>query len=781
MLAVLAATLLICAASLVAGRAIFAAFERREWTWLSGPVGLAALVVVAQPLARLPGRGVTAAIILGAALVACLLYLRGRWEGPPWRELAMDAVPAAAIVVALAALPFLTQERVGVLGEGFYTNDHAAQLYWAIWLRDGFGPEPAGIALGYPLGPQSLVAGISAGTGLSVEAVFNGLLFAIGVLTALTALEVLGRLARGLRVGAASLIALPYLAASFFAQSAFKETLMALFLLAFALALRDLEPRSLRDPRELLPSRRESRRATLVALGVLAAGCVFTYSIPGLLWPAAAAAIWLAAEIATGRLPRPKIDTAALRRRALPIGAAALGIAALLAITQLGALGNFLDRLGEVQNTGGRLDSPVSPREVLGVWPRGDFRIDESGNLLPALTTLLGLAAVGFAAWWWVRRRDLAVPAALAGAGVIYLLARWKGGLHVEAKALSIAAPLVMLLAVRALLAARRPGGWRGWALNALALAFVLVAAGSTFIALRATAVGTTDRIADLEELLPIVEGDRVLYLVPDRFASARLEGALVGSPGGYVPSQDIPARRAKRWDQGLPLDLDTVPASRMDRFRFAITTSADYQSLEQSNWQPTHVTPSYTLWRRFLATPEHGVLDEEHGAPGAVLDCETPEGRALSRKDGTAMVIPEPVVSDDWRPHPYFVTGDRATMRLALEPGRWNLSLQYHSPRGLRLTGPGLDEELPASLEGWFAFAPGEGPFWPAGSVEVPKSGEVELSLTQDPLETYQRHLGVEHATWLGQVAATRPGGGEEVPLADACGRYVDWYSTGD
>jgi hypothetical protein len=144
-------------------------------------------------------------------------------------------------------------------------------------------------------------------------------------------------------------------------------------------------------------------------------------------------------------------------------------------------------------------------------------------------------------------------------------------------------------------------------------------------------------------------------------------------------------------------------------------------------------------------------------------------------------MVIPEPVVSDGWRPHPYFVTGDRATMRLPLEPGRWNLSLQYHSPRGLQLSAPGLDEELPASLEGWFAFAPGAGPFWPAGSVEVPKSGEVELSLAQDPLETYQRHLGVEHATWLGQVAATRPGGGEEVPLADACGRYVDWYSTGD
>ncbi len=780
MLAILAAAGLICAASLIAGRALLVAFGRREWTWLSGPVGLAALVAVAQPLVRLPGRGTTAAIALAIALVACLAYLRGRWEGPPLRELAREALPIAALVVAVASLPFIFQERVGVLGEGFYTNDHAAQLYWAQWLRDGLGPEPAGVALGYPLGPQSLMAAISAGTGISVEAAFNGLLFAVAVLTGLTALTVLGRLRPLLRIAGAALVALPYLAAAFLTQSGFKETLMALFLLAFALALRDVVPRSLRDPRELLSSRREARRATLVALGVLVAGCVFTYSVPGLIWPTAVAAIWLAAEIATGGLPRPKLEAKALGRRALPIAGAALGILALLAVTQLGALGNFLDRLGDVQNTGGRLDSPVSPREVFGVWPAGDFRVDESGNLLFALTTALGLAAVGFGAWWWLRRRDLAVPAAIAACGVIYLLARWKGGLHVEAKALAIAAPLVMLLAVRALLAAKRPPGRAGLALNALALAFLVVAAGSTFITLRAVPVGTTDRISDLRELLPIVEGDRVLYLVPDRFAPARLEGALVGSPGGYVPSQDLPARRAKRWDQGLPLDLDTVPDARMDKFRFAITTSADYQSLEQPNWQPTHVTPSYTLWRRFLRTPEHGVLDEEHGAPGAVLDCNEPGGRALSEKEGTAMVTPEPVVSDSWRPRPWFITGGESTIRLPLAPGRWNLSLQYHSPRGIEIAGPGLDEDLPASLEGWFAYAPGQGPFWPAGELNVRGGDPVELTISQQPLETYQRHLGVEHTTWLGEIAATRPGGGEEVPLSEACGRYVDWFSVG-
>src|SRR5919106_1216935 len=162
MAAIWTSAALICGASLIAGRALFVALGRREWTWLSGPVGLAVLVIVAQPLIRLPGRGLTAAISLGVLVAASLVYLRGRWGGPPTlREVVREGLPVAIVVVAAASLPFLFSERTGVLGEGIYTNDQAAQLYWAQWLRDGFGPEPAGVALGYPLGPQSLVAALS--------------------------------------------------------------------------------------------------------------------------------------------------------------------------------------------------------------------------------------------------------------------------------------------------------------------------------------------------------------------------------------------------------------------------------------------------------------------------------------------------------------------------------------------------------------------------------------------------------------------------------------------
>src|SRR5215207_3027523 len=131
MLAIYAAALVICAASLIAGRAVLVALGRREWTWLSAPVGLAALVVVAQPLIRLPGRGTTAAVIIAVLLLAALGLARRRLPGERAATLLAEAVPPALIVLLVVSVPFALNGRVGVLGEGVYTNDHGAQLFWA--------------------------------------------------------------------------------------------------------------------------------------------------------------------------------------------------------------------------------------------------------------------------------------------------------------------------------------------------------------------------------------------------------------------------------------------------------------------------------------------------------------------------------------------------------------------------------------------------------------------------------------------------------------------------
>jgi hypothetical protein len=777
MLAIYAAALAICAASLIAGRGLLVALGAREWTWLSAPVGLAALVVIAQPLVRLPGRGVTAFVVLAVLLVAALALV---WRTPArgrGADLLREALPPALVVLVAASLPFLLAGRVGVLGEGVYTNDHAAQLFWSEWLATGFGPEPRGVELGYPLGPQSLVAALAEGTGTSLETAFNGLLLAIPVLTALASLAVLRELAPVRRTVAASLVGLPYLAASFLAQSAFKETAMALFVVGFAVGLSELRP---------VGAGHDARRtaaATIIALAVLALASVLTFSLAGLVWAAAATVIWLGLEVLTRRIEVSPQRAAAALRPLWPVLAVGLVALAVLAAAQASAISNFVERLGDIQASTGRLFSSVSPREALGVWPEGDFRVDVSGDPDAVIATLIGLAAAVVAAWWWwARRRDLAVPATLAAGLVVYAGARVLGGIHVEAKALAVMAPVAMLFVLAALLAPSRSRGLGRYALAALAFVFVVGAAGSTFLALRAAPVGTETRAEELESLRDEVEGKPVLLLVADRFGPYRLRGAKVGSPGGYVPSREVSARPGKRWDQGRALDFDSVTHGVLNGYRYVISANSAYGSSPPPEFERVASTPSYTLWRRERRTPARGVI-EPPDEPGAILDCARPSGRRLAAESGTATVTPTPVVGPPkaWRPASSFQSGESATQTLELGRGRWEISLQYHSPVGLELEAPGVREELPASLDGMYGFAPGEGQFWPAGAIDIPRRGPARITIRQADRTWLERLLGVERRTWLGTLAVNPSPTQRELELSDACDQYVDRYRLAD
>ena len=91
---------------------------------------------------------------------------------------------------------------------------------------------------GYPVGPHSLVAGLSEGLGTGLVEAFAGLTLAIPVL------DRAGRRSRRSATCARppgswppSSWRIPYLVAAYLAQEAFKEPIEALFLLSFALLL----------------------------------------------------------------------------------------------------------------------------------------------------------------------------------------------------------------------------------------------------------------------------------------------------------------------------------------------------------------------------------------------------------------------------------------------------------------------------------------------------------------------------------------------------------------
>lgn len=779
MFAIFASALLILLTSLLLGRAMLAVLRWPSPAWLSGAVGFAALVVVAPFLVSLPGRGVTAAVLLAAALVVAAIAtvrLEGRrieWRGWP------VGVAVVAITLALALLPFWLNDRVGILGQGIYTNDHAAQLYWAEWLRNAFGPQPSAVSFGYPIGPQSLAVIVAEATGTSLITAFNGLLIAIPALTGLAALALLGRLPPGRRIAVASICGLPYLAASFYAQSAFKETAMALFVLVFAVALTRLE--------------RAGWRGVLGVGTILAVAAVFTFSIPGLVWFAIAGGLWLVAETLSGRgrieWTRARESLAGNR---VAVGVAGVIVAA-VAVLAVGPAVGFIDKINDVQASAGRLSSPVFVGEAFGIWPAGDFRLvrgEVAGGLIAAA---LGALAAGFGAFSLVRRREWALLAMLAAGAIVYLGARLFAEIHVEAKALAVIAPLTLLVALRALLspgdgAERRPTRVARYGFGA----FVLVAATiSTLLALRAAPVGYDNRSSGLEQLAERIEGESVVFLGVDRFSGYRLRGTLARAPAGYVP-EEIASRPEKTWQQGLAADFDTVEPAKLDKFSYAITTAAAYGSTAPPNFERVAATGDYVLWERRGETPRARVLDDERGDPGAVLSCEAGEGARLARRRGEAVVLPQPRVAgyQDWQGAPdledaaggqerAFLAQGAREVELALDPGRYALSLQYHSqaPLAVEIDGEQV-ARLPPSLDGMYLSAAGRGAFWPAGELELETADTVRVRVVAAGPQGLRDALGVERRVWLGDLAAVPIEAVRERPIGEACDRYVDRFS---
>jgi len=761
---------LICAASMLVGRALLSIAGRPRWTWLEPVVGYGAILTATGVGARVPGHGTTSTLAALALVAASGFVLwrdgRGLAAAGAWRA----GLPVAIAVAIVFALPFAVTGRWGMIGVGF-NNDLGLHLAWAEWLRSGLGPEPFG---GYPLGPHGLAAAVAAVPGLSLGQAFLGQIFAIGILTGLTAVAGLRELGPGRRTLAAVLVAVTYLAASYFAQGAFKETAEALFALGTALLL--LDPGA-------PPPGAWSRTRFLLPYLAIAGGALFAYSFAGLAWPVAIVGLWSLTRPEVRAALRPRALLRALwRPRTLVVAIVLAGLGVLALIGPFGFGGGFNKVAGS--NTYG----PVSPVEALGVWPASNYRLDAAGEaLLPGIAAAIGILAVLLGAAWWLRRREVAVPAALAACALLYLASIPTSGDYSQAKALMIAAPLAMLVAIRPLLAELgRRSAWRpAWA--ALAVVFVAGAGYSTFLALRNAPVGPPGHGSELKAFLPIVRGEPVLYAGQDRYAAYELLGADTYVPLVEFPDEAVQQNLEKPFDTGdaySPIDFDSFNRHSLNAFTYVITGRAAWNSEAPDSFKEIDSTPSYRLWERVAEPPQNRHVLLEGTEPAAVAQCAAPEIQILTGNPGRAGLFPDTKIGRkaEWGPDSLLGTGESASQSLDLSAGRWNLSLQYFSPFDLTLEAEGMQRELPAALDGQrpstISLA-SNGQFWPAGTIEVAKSGEVEITVTAAEASGIQSLVGYDGRAALGELVAVRDEPHRIVPLARSCGHWLDWYEA--
>jgi hypothetical protein len=786
MIGTYASAALICAVSLLVGRAILSlAGGGGARAWLGPAIGFGAVLTVSGFLARAPGHATTATLGL-IVLVAAAAILLWRRSTPPSSSL-REALPVAVIVALVLSIPFAINARWGLLGVGF-NNDLGLHLAWAEWLRNGLGPAPEA---GYPLGPHALAAALAALPGIGLGQAFVGEILAIGVLTALTALAALTDLGAVRRVLAATLVAISYLGASYFAQGAFKETAEALFVLAFALALR--EPGS-------LPTGTWPRALFLLPYLALAGGIFFSYSFAGLAWPIAILALWALLVPEARRALSPRALVGALARPTTLLAIVLLGgVVVLLTLVGPYAFVHGFNRVAGTNTYG-----PVSPLEALGIWPASNYRLDAAGGAhLTGLVGAVAVLAVVLGAAWWLKRRDFPVPIALFACAILYLASLATSGEYSQAKALMIAAPLAMLVAIRPLLfelgrlsgrASRRApegsatsmGGVArvGWVL--LAVAFLGGAIYSSLLVLRDAPVGPPGHGAELRAFLPILRGEPVLYAGQDRYAAYELLGADTHVPLVEFPDSDVSPNPEKPFDTGdaySPIDFDSFSHGTLERFPYVITGRAAWNSEAPRGFKRVAATPSYLLWKRTGSPPENRHVLLEGTEPGARADCAAPEIRILLSHQGRASLFPGAVIGSKghWGPDSVLETGERAAQTLNLPKGRWNLSLQYFSPFDLTLSGPGLQQPLPAALDGQrpnTISLSNDGQFWPAGKVDS-DGGPIRFTVSAADPSTLQRLSGYTGKASLGQLVAVPDRPHRIVALGRACGSWIDWYES--
>jgi hypothetical protein len=548
-----AAVLVVCLSSLAIGQAAIALCGVRQWSWLAPPVGLALLCAICWGTVRLFGHGTAAAVDVLLLAAVSVIYLWNRLEGGVG-ALRMGA-PVALLALAVTALPFVAEGHFGILGTSF-NPDMSQHLLAADRLSHGEGSQL--LHQGYPLGPHAIVVALSKGLGIGLVQGFTGLAVAVAVLASLAALTAFRDQPPLLRISAPLVVGLTYMVASYFAQGSFKETMQALFLLAFVLALREAS----QNPtwREL-PLR-------FVPAALLAVGSVYTYSFPGLIWLLGALVIWIVLQ------------------RDFPVHPMllALGVFAVLVAPEMGRMIDFHSfETFDPNGPGlGNLFGQVSPFEALGIWPSGDFRLSPGDGAVPALGYFLGAAyasillVYGLVICW--RRRENALIAGLAAAGLAYAAARLGGTPYTAAKAIEAGAPLAALVIVLPLL--RRPVAWL----------YLATAAGCSLLVLANAPVGPSSYSPALTSLRSDVGEGPTLVL-----ASRKLLEEEHGVP--YITWE----MRGGRVCIDVSSDAGEQPPPGV---RFVVAEVAPSQP-PFPGLRVKRIAPPYVLWEQ--TTPVHG------------------------------------------------------------------------------------------------------------------------------------------------------------------------------
>lgn len=749
-LTTLIACLLTVGSSVVAGLAVLriAGWDGRMWA--AGPIGLAALTCASTVAHKVPGRALTVGVVLAVLLLVAVPLLYSRRSD---RFRAADLLAVLPICV-LAGVPFLVHGSTGILGVSM-NNDMLSHLMMSDAYRFESVFDTQGLPAAYPTGPHAFVAVVGAAIGGGTAETFTGVTAAAFILCGASALAFVRNASLAGRSVLATLVGSSYLVAAYFGQGSFKEIMMVTWGLA-ALSL-------------MLPGRTSRASSIWLPVGVLSAGMVAAYSYNGLIWTAPMLAVWVLGNTAViwaeGGLTLERL-IATVREHA-PRLLFAAAVFTVLLVPQTPRVLDYLRTTGggtSVEGSPtGNLFGPLPFWEGFGVWNSGDYRVVPADAVLAGAWAgfLLALAMMG--SIWLIRRGDwLTAAGAAIAAGLWLLLTEWQSP-YLAAKGLVILAPFLALLIVLPFV---ERDGWFGLTSGPVRLVVTAVAVvvgfsmfQSTALALRSSKLGPLDHINELRSFSSKTRGATILFLGNDDFVRWALQDATVRAP--FVALPDLPTRSEKGFQDGQPFDIDSIENDAINRADYLITPRDPAASALPTQFRRVASTTSFDLYRRVGRVPRRTILNEGPDS-SATFDCSTRAGRRLERSGMAAAIGGRSTTTKV----PTLGAGDSKSVRVPLTKGQWTLALQYTSGHRMTVSALGKTWHLPPNLDRF-------GSRYRLGVVDNSEARGVVVDVS------------VAGASWLarpsygfdGNIVATRRTRTVLLPVAEACGKPVDYF----
>ncbi len=281
----------------------------------------------------------------------------------------------------------------------------------------------------------------------------------------------------------------------------------------------------------------------------------------------------------------------------------------------------------------GNLVRPLPVRQVLGIWPTADFRVDPVHRRETAALLVVSLAAILLGLALSLRRRSRAVLALSASCGACVTLFVLAGSPWVGGKALAVASPAVLFVAavgVLGLLAHRR---WLALGVGGLVVTGV---AWSNVLAYRGVWLAPFEQLRELERIGRRFAGQGPALMTEYQPYGARhFLRSLDAEGASELRRRTVPLATGALLPKGAYADLDEFDLAEIGRsYPLLVLRRAPVSSRPPARYALVQRGQWYDVWQRDPATEV-----VRHEALGGALDPAAPAACEVARAMGRSAV----------------------------------------------------------------------------------------------------------------------------------------------